>query len=198
MILLYLQDDVATTLSIRQYLLPLQLQAESERGLAPILPGVTTSQSLGLGPRASFGPPPPPMNIGIPPPPQNFQLSHATVSSQSSWQPPVADGFASSSAPAAPSGPSSSSQSIQPPPTFNQYSAFNGGPSRQSIGGRYVAFGGAPSSVPVFVNFQAPAVAQELQAHVPAVPVTYNQISSPLSEGELEEVSLSANSSSVM
>lgn len=90
-------DDVASNLSIRQYLLPLQLKTENDRGLAPILPvlsslllhpfvffqnitinvyvcycmlyqGVTTAQSLGMGGPVDYGPPPGPMSYTAPPP----------------------------------------------------------------------------------------------------------------------------------
>ncbi len=182
--------DAASNLGVRQFLLPLFLQAESERGLAPVLPGVTTSFSYGVAREA--GPPPPP-----PPPPAKpraptcakcpsapypgMENLPRSASAPSIWHPPVADGFASSSGPpasssSAPPGP----RQQQGPPLYNQFSAFNGG-SRQALGGRYVAYGQPPpASAPSHVVRPFPLSPQSPEG------------------GELEEVPLNASSRSVM
>ena len=146
--------DLATNLNVRQYLLPIQLQVESERGLAPELPGATTAKSLNLEPNG-FGPPPPP------PPPRSFAplpsgpplhpppgAPMPSAVPNAAWQPPRPDGFKSSaSSSCAPKGPP---QPINPP-GYNQYSAFNAqsvaGGGQPPLGGRYVAvaYGGPPA-----------------------------------------------------
>lgn len=103
--------DAAKNLSIRQLLLPLQLKAEQERGVAPVLPGITTAKSLsvangGVDPSQVCVPPPPipgrafsaPAGIGAGAPaapgtvgvwsPPPAQLPPAPPSAQHSWSPP--------------------------------------------------------------------------------------------------------------
>ena len=185
--------DIAGGLSFRQFLLPLQLQAENIRGLAPVLPGITTAQSL-QGTGVMAGPPPPP-----PPPPSHASDSavgrstHIGAPPVHMWQPPVADGFASSNGYISSSPPMAIQTKGGPqpsplPPSFNQYSAFNGGITRQSLGGRYVVPYGAPPPQIVLAPHQI---------HQPA-PTGNLPLSPQAAENELEEINLDLNSRSVM
>ena len=168
--------DLCSNLAVRQYLLPLQLQAESSRGIAPVLPGadqlveckcccthaavsydpsprlvlgVTTAMSLGLETAPNTGPPPPP-----PPPSHSAMPTAGSQPPQATgiyppraWQPPMPDGFKSSPS----SAPSPSTKGVPPPPpnppAFNQYSAFNQS-ARQGLGSRYVTAPGFGVSAP--------------------------------------------------
>lgn len=232
--------DVASNLSIRQYLLPLQLRTESDRGLAPVLPGVTTAQSLGMGGPSDCGPPPPMMSYGTPsapppgyntqpPPPGVYPQQIPPQQQQPVWQPPHPDGFASGSTPVRPpgqqqcggdvggSGPGSGNTMSSPapmqPPPFNQFSAFGAtaGANSRSLSGRYVDVSyGQPQQqqhqpppyqqqhqgVPVMNNYSQPVAYQLPQPQYTTFQP--NSPHSPQGGGELEEVSLSSTSSSVM
>ena len=180
--------DLATNLNVRQYLLPIQLQVESERGLAPELHGATTAKSLNLEPNG-FGPPPPPPPPPSFTPPSNDPRVHQAPGAlapspvpNAAWQPPRPDGFKSSdSSSFAPRGPP---QPINPP-GFNQYSAFNAqnstGSGQPSLGGRYVAVSsGGPPAAPL--PPQQP-VSYSQQAYAPPVavppPVAYQAPPAP-------------------
>mmetsp|Transcript_23849 Transcript_23849/g.31055 ORF Transcript_23849/g.31055 Transcript_23849/m.31055 type:complete len:366 (+) Transcript_23849:68-1165(+) len=242
--------DMASNLSVRQYLLPLQLQTENDRGLAPVLPGVTTAQSLGIGGTTDYGPPPsmgsygpPPTISNYPPPPPPSSGTMASSpggapqpvnipQQQPVWQPPHPDGFASGgnssiSAPyqqnnqSYPTNGSGSQPPSQPPP-FNQFSAFNASTNSRAVGGRYVAFGQPPqqvpppqqqASLPPLNNSygqpqqQVPSPHQQQHFSPPPQYSTFQNQQpgsgfdsphSPVGGGQLEEVSLSSNSSSVM
>ena len=182
-------DDVASTPVLRQYLLPLQLRAENDRGLAPEIPGVTTAKSLGLGPKIATGPPPPP-----PPPPShshqqmranNMHLTgmpgsgtatpQAVPSPIAPWQ-PVADGFASSNSPMRTATDQQSTSGAPPPPSqsmappqYNQFSAFNGNSANQpTLASRYVAYGkSTPPQQATHAPYQAPQSTQQHAGFVP-------------------------------
>jgi len=200
--------DVAKKLTVRQFLLPLQLSQESERGLAPVVLGATTAQSLGLGGGPTIGPPPPPAFQPPPPPaapaaPGNHSNSNSQPPSSESppppvWKPPRPDGFASSAASSS-CGPQDKTPPAQnAAPLYNQFSAFNAGAaiSTQRLSSRYVAnWDGNETAAPPTAPTPSPLA--------PVVFTPFSQVPQAYSptmggQSQLEEVSLSSSSSSVM
>jgi len=177
--------EVSTSIMVRQFLLPLQLQTESARGLAPVLPGVTTAP---LNHTNHLPPPPPPPRPMLAAPPQDFAsgaTSSGTLTSPPPiWQPPRPDGFASSpivSASREPQKAKGGAPPLQAPPAANQFSAYNAGYAPPSLH-RYVAYGAPPHTV---------------TAPLPPAPLATPYAQQPR-PGDMEEVSLSPTSSSVM
>eukprot|EP00614_Pseudopedinella_elastica_P016690 CAMPEP_0172648202 /NCGR_PEP_ID=MMETSP1068-20121228/241147_1 /TAXON_ID=35684 /ORGANISM="Pseudopedinella elastica, Strain CCMP716" /LENGTH=228 /DNA_ID=CAMNT_0013462511 /DNA_START=508 /DNA_END=1195 /DNA_ORIENTATION=+ len=206
--------DISSSLTIRQFLLPLQLKTESELGLAPVIPGATRSPG---DVAANIGAPPP--AIGVPPPmsappaaPPPTAGAPPTQPSSAQWQPPQADGFKSGNAPVPTRG-------APPPPVnfgYNQFSAFNSESRIGSAASRYVTYNSNPIPQDTLGSQQPPASYPPAQppAYVPPQqpPAFYSPAQPPVSvspqsnlspnsaggDEMMEEVSLSATSSSVM
>lgn len=173
---------VASNLVVRQLLLPLQLKAEEERGLAPVIAGATTlkSHQAQNGLLTTTDAPP----IFAPPPPPPGPAAGGGVVPSSPGPAPGAGGVYR---PITPNGFISSNmvQATTNPNAYNQYSAFNSGTQpAHGMNARYVNMqygaGGAqqhvapqsavPPSLPTWPQGQTTA---------PAAPAAPQAVGSP-------------------
>eukprot|EP00618_Florenciella_parvula_P024784 CAMPEP_0119520042 /NCGR_PEP_ID=MMETSP1344-20130328/36156_1 /TAXON_ID=236787 /ORGANISM="Florenciella parvula, Strain CCMP2471" /LENGTH=392 /DNA_ID=CAMNT_0007557889 /DNA_START=82 /DNA_END=1260 /DNA_ORIENTATION=- len=129
--------QVASNLVVRQLLLPLQLKAEEERGLAPVIAGATTLKSHQAQNGLLTTTDAPPIFAPPPPPPAPPAAGGGVVPSS----PGPAPGAGGVYRPITPNGFISSNmvQATANPNSYNQYSAFNSGTQPgQGMNARYV------------------------------------------------------------